>query len=95
MTHIPSYIRSKRAAYKALAAYRITAADRDEIAQRIADTLAELPEDVLPGLINLGLHSGTASRIAWMIQTHMPTCRRHEAAGAAVVAAARAILDPP
>ncbi len=92
MTHVPSHIRSKRAAYKALAAYRISAADRDEIAQKISDTLAELRDQDLPNVINAGSHGGIASGFAWMIPSHVPTGRRREAAGAAVVAAAQAIL---
>jgi hypothetical protein len=95
VTHIPSYIRSKRAAYKALAPYRISAAERDTIAQKISDTIAEVPRSDLPLVIEAGLYGGVAAGIAWMIPSHVPTGRRREAAGAAVVAAARAILDPP
>ncbi len=93
MTHIPSHIRSKRAAYKALAAYRISAADRDEIAQKIADTLAELPHDDLPLVIDAGHLGGIAGGVAWMIPSYVPTGRRREAAGAAVTAAARATME--
>ncbi len=95
MTHIPSYIRSKRAAYKALAAYRIAAGDRDVIAQKISDTLAELSHDDLPMVIENGMYGGIAGDFTWQIPSYVPTGRRREAAGAAVVAAARAILDPP
>jgi hypothetical protein len=92
VTRIPSYIRSKRAAYRALAAYRITAADRDVIAQKISDTLAELGEPELSIVAESGMHGGIASDFAWQIPSHVPTGRRREAAGAAVVAAAQAIL---
>ncbi len=95
MTHIPSYIRSKRAAYKALAAYRIAAAERDVIAQKISDTLAGLPRADLPLVIDAGHLGGIAGGVAWMIPSYVPTGRRREAAGAAVAAAAQAILDPP
>ncbi len=95
MTHIPSHVRSKRAAYKALAAYRISATERDEIAQKVSDTLAEVPRDDLPMVIENGMYGGIAGDFTWQIPSYVPTGRRREAAGAAVVAAAQAILDPP
>ncbi len=92
MPHVPSYIRSKRAAYKALAAYRIAAAVRDEIAQQVSDTLADLSREDLTIVAKAGMYGGIAGDIAWRIPSHVPTGRRREAAGAAVVAAAEAIL---
>ncbi len=95
MTHIPSHIRSKRAAYKALAVYRISAAERGAIAQKISDTLAELGQPELTMVVGFGMYGGIASEFTWQIPSYVPTGRRREAAGAAVVAAAQAILDPP
>jgi hypothetical protein len=89
--HIPSYVRSRRAAYRALATFRIKAAARDVIAAKVSDILGELPEAYMAGLIAAGDQSGIAGDLIRDIPSYVATDRRREAAGAAVVAAATAI----
>ncbi|GAA2347482.1 hypothetical protein [Dactylosporangium salmoneum] len=81
------------AAYRALAVFRIPAAERREFAAKVAATVANVPTGMLPNVVELGHDGGLAGDLFHDVPLCVSIYKRREAAGAAVVAAARALLE--
>lgn len=80
---------AQRVAYRALAAYRIPAGDREAMAKKIVAALGDVPDEDLPHLIANGSSSIVAHDIGrTIVQGHVKTGRQADAAGAAIVAVA-------
>lgn len=85
--------RCERAAYKALAALRLPAAIRRDIAARTVTALAEVPAEYLPMLVEMGPNAGLVHEITKTLPTvGIATQQRRTAAATAMVAAAQEML---
>lgn len=82
----------EQAAYRVLVQYRMTADQRRAAAKEVANALSQIPVELLPGVVNLGQHSGIVADLLpklWAV----PVPRRREAAAVAVAAAAEAFCE--
>jgi hypothetical protein len=80
------------AAYRALAGRRISAADRRVIAARTVTVLAAVDPQDLPYVVRAGQSAGVVYEIHKAVPYTVPLSKRSPAVGAAVVAAAQALL---
>jgi hypothetical protein len=81
---------AEQAAYRALVAYRLNAAQREGAARKVVAALAEVPVELLPGVVNLGKLSHFAHELA-PVMWPVTTDRRLDAAAAAIAAAAEVL----
>ena len=81
------------AAYRALAAFRIPAAERRQFAAKVAVKVRGVPAEGLPNVAALGDMGGIAADLFHDVPLSVSIYRRREVAGAAVVAAAQALLN--